>query len=205
MRIPKPCLSVHPSVPREKKLPWLRQYQSNISNWYINRKVFTCTTTWKPKNLEKTIKKVRNSNFVLWRRAESPYLRQYQSYISNWYINGKVFTSTTPWKPKNLIFFSSKISKFEFWLVTNSWNHLSFVNFSPILVVDTSMERSSRVLQHWNPKICIFSKKFEIEFWLVLKSWNHISFVNISSTLVIDTSMERSSRVLQHGSPKMWI
>ena len=59
MRIPKPCLSVrlsvrpsvHLSVPREKKLPWLRQYQSYISNWYINGKVFTSTTAWKPQNL----------------------------------------------------------------------------------------------------------------------------------------------------------
>ena len=39
VRIPKPCLSVHLSVhtPRKKKKsPWLRQYQSYISNWYIN-------------------------------------------------------------------------------------------------------------------------------------------------------------------------
>ena len=49
---PSVCLSVHLSIPREKKLPWLRQYQSYISNWYINGKVFTSTTPWKPKNLE---------------------------------------------------------------------------------------------------------------------------------------------------------
>ena len=108
MRISKPCLSVRPSVnlsvPREKKLPWLRQYQSYISNWYINWKVFTSTTAWKPKNYKKSL-------------------------------------------------------KFEFWLVTKSWNHLSFVNISPTLVIDTSMERSSRVLQHWNPKI--WRKKFK--------------------------------------------
>ena len=31
----------------------------------------------------------------------------------------------------------------------------SFVNISPtVLVIDTTMERSSRVLQHRNPKIC---------------------------------------------------
>ena len=36
-------------------------------------------------------------------------------------------------------------------------NHLSFVNISPTLVIDTSMERSSRVLQHENPK-CEFHK-----------------------------------------------
>ena len=86
---------------------------------------------------------------------KSPLLRQYQSYISNWYINGKVFTSTTPWKTENLIFFQ-KSSKFEFWLLTKSWNHLSFVNISPTLVIDTSMERSSRVLHHGNTKIWYF-------------------------------------------------
>ena len=96
-----------------------------------------------------------------------------------------------------------KSLKFEFWLVTKSWNHLSFVNISPTLVIiDTSMERSLRVLQHRNLKIRFFAKKVEIEFWLVLKSWNHLGFVNISPTLVIDSSMERSSRVLQHGNPK---
>ena len=98
VRIPKPCLSVCLSAPRKKK---------------------------------------------------SSYLRQYQSYISNWYINGKVFTSTTPWKPQNLIFFS----KFEIRILTKSWNHLSFVNISPTLVIDTPMERSSRLLQHGNIKI----------------------------------------------------
>ena len=35
-------------------------------------------------------------------------------------------------------------------------NHHSFVNISPTLVIDTSMERSSRVLQHENPKILIY-------------------------------------------------
>ena len=51
-----------------------------------------------------------SKKFEIWiltcdEELKSPYIRQYQSYISNWYINGKVFTSTTPWKPKNLIFF----------------------------------------------------------------------------------------------------
>ena len=78
-------------------------------------------------------------------------------------------------------------------------NHLSFVNISPTLVIDTSMERSSQVLQHGNQ---MFFKKFENEFWLVFwllpKCWNHTSFVNISPIVVIiDTSIERSSRVLQ--------
>ena len=38
-------------------------------------------------------------------------------------------------------------------------NHLNFVNISPTLVIDTSMERSSRVLQHGNIKIWFKKKK----------------------------------------------
>ena len=38
-------------------------------------------------------------------------------------------------------------------------NHHSFVNISPTLAIDTSMERSSRVLQHGNPDIWIFFKQ----------------------------------------------
>ena len=107
--------------------------------------------------------------------------------------------------PKIWIFFP-KNSKFEFWLSTKSWNHHSFVNISPTLVIDTSMERSSRVLHHGNTKIWIFfQKSSKFEFWLSTKSWNHHSFVNISPTLVIDTSMERPSQVLHHGNPKIWI
>ena len=102
-------------------------------------------------------------------------------------------------------FFFQKSLKFEFWLLTKSWNQHSFVNISPTLVIDTSMERFSRVLQGGNPKIGFFFQKCsKFEFWLLTKSWNHISFVNISPTLVNDTSMERSSRVLHHGNPEMW-
>ena len=88
-------------------------------------------------------------------------------------------------------------------------NRPGFVDISPTLVADTSMERSSWVLQYGDKLCFFFSKNFEIEFWLVFwlvpKSWNHLSVVNISPTLVIDTSMERSSRVLQHENPKIWI
>ena len=96
----------------ELKSPYLRQYQSYISNWYINGMVFTSTTTWKPRNM-KIFQKVRNWILsVPWvsvcLEKKLPWLRQYQSYISNWYVNGKVFTSTTTWEPKNLFFFSKK-------------------------------------------------------------------------------------------------
>ena len=69
--------------------------------------------------------------------------------------------------------------KFEFWFLTKSWNHLSFVNVSPALVIDTSMERSSRVLHHGNAKIWIFfQKSLKFKFWLSTNSWNHHSFDN---------------------------
>ena len=109
-------------------------------------------------------------------------------------------------------FFFQKSSKFEFWLLTKSWNHLSFVNISSTLVIDTSMERSSRVLHHGNPEMWKLFKKFEIdkiefcpypEFPYAEKR-NRPGFVNISPTWVIDMSMERSSRVLQHGNQKIW-
>ena len=60
-------------------------------------------------------------------------------------------------------FFFQKSSKFEFWLLTKIWNHLSFVNISPTLVIETSIEWSSRVLHHGNPEMWNFFKKFEVD------------------------------------------
>ena len=121
----------------ELKSPWLRQYQSYISNWYINGMVFTSTTPWKSRNV-KTFQKVRNwRNWILsiprvsvCREKKSPWLRQYQSYISNWCVNGKVFTSTTTWEP-NFFFFLQKVRN---WirLVLKSWNHSSRSQHAPI-------------------------------------------------------------------------
>ena len=70
-----------------------------------------------PKIWKKNSKMFEIRNLTFDKELKSPYLRLYQSYISNWYINGKVFTSTTPWKPKNLIFFFKKVrnSNFDFW------------------------------------------------------------------------------------------
>ena len=121
--------------------------------------------------------------------------------IHQWKGLHKYYTMETP----KIGFFFQKSSKFEFWLLAKSWNHLSFVNISPTLVIDTSMEWSSRVLDHGNPKIWFFfPKSSKFKFWLLTKSWNHLSFVNISPTLVIDTSMEWSSWVLHHGNLEMW-
>ena len=87
--------------------------------------------------------------------------------------------------PKIWFFFFKKSLKFEFWLLTKSWNHLSFVNISPTLVIDTSMERSSRVLHHGNPEMWKYFKKFEIEFcpypeFPYSEKKNRPGFVNIS-------------------------
>ena len=103
--------------------------------------------------------------------------------------------STTTWEPKNLIFFQ-KSSKFEFWLLTKRWNHHSFVNISPTLVIDTSMERSSRVLQHGNPKIWFFFFiKFEIEFDLYFDlCWRaEIIQVGLNMHLFVDIGDASSS------------
>ena len=75
-------------------------------------------------------------------------------------------------------------------------NHHSFVNISPTLVIDTSMERSSRVLQHGNQKIWFFfSKKFEIEFDLYFDlCWRaEIIQVGLNMHLYVDIGDASSS------------
>ena len=114
---------------------------------------------------------------------KSPWLRQYQSYISNWYINGKVFTA---WKPRKFIYFSKKF-EIELFLYTEGpypkkRNHPSFVDISPTLVIDASMERSSRVLQHVNRKIwIIFQKSSKLNFDL----WRRVEITLASSISVL--------------------
>ena len=65
--------------------------------------------------------------------------------------------STTPWKPENLIFFL----KFEigFCPYAEKRNRPGFVDISPTLVIDTSTERSLRVLYHGNQKCDFFFQK----------------------------------------------
>ena len=206
MTIPKPCLSVCLSICLHPEKRYHHSFVNISPTLVIDTSMERCSRVLHHGNPKIWIFFQKSSKFVFWRRAEITLASSIQSYISNWYINGKVFTSTTPWKPKNLIFFFfQKSLKFEFCLLTKSWNHLSFVNISPTLVIDTSMERSSQVLRHGIPKIWFFfQKSLKFKFWLLTKSWNHLSFVNISPTLVIDTSMERSLLVVHRGNPKIW-
>ena len=117
------------------------------------------------------------------------WLRQYQSYISNLYINGKVFMSTAAWKPKYLDFCWKSSNNFDCsypeCLYSEKRNHLGFVNISSTLEIDTSMERSLRVpTAAWKLKnLNFFSKKFEIEFWLVFWQGSYHRFNAIVSQL----------------------
>ena len=47
--------------------------------------------------------------------------------------------------------------------MTKSWNHLSFVNISPTLVIDTSMERFLECYSMNTQKFEFFFKKFKID------------------------------------------
>ena len=128
MRIPKPCLSVCPSVRLSVRPSVCPHPEKRNPLSFVN----ISPTLVIDASLERFSRVLYNGNQKIW------------------------------------IFFQ-KSSKFEIWLLAKSWNHLSFVDISPTLVIDTSMESSSRVLQHGNPKIWIFfSKKVwnsKFDFW----------------------------------------
>ena len=91
MRIPKSCLSVCLSVPREKISPYLRQYQSCNSNWYSTGKVSTSSTAWKPKNSIFFSEKIEIKFYLVfwlvlkyWNHPS--FVKVYSS--NNWNING---------------------------------------------------------------------------------------------------------------------
>ena len=95
-------VSVHLSIPREKKSPWLLWYQSEISNWYINGKVFMSTTTWKPKKLfffqkSSKLSRLAKLNFVRTPRKQNRpgFADISPTLVTYWYINRKVFISST--------------------------------------------------------------------------------------------------------------
>ena len=67
-------------------------------------------------------KKVRNSYLTFDEELKLPYLCQYQPYIGNWYINGKVIMSTTAWKHKKLDLKNSKLNFDLFFILTSKLN-----------------------------------------------------------------------------------
>ena len=70
-------------------------------------------------------------------------------------------------KPQNLIFFKKfeiEFCPYPDFPYTEKKNRPGFVDIRPTLVIDTTTERSLRVLQHGNQKKNVFFFKFEIEF-----------------------------------------
>ena len=148
-------VSVHLSVPREKKSPWLRQYQSYISNWYINGKVFTSRYY-----------SMKTPKFDFFFFFSKKFKIEFRCVLTSWNhlsfvnISPTLIIDTSMERSSRVLHHGNpkiwkkfqESSKFEFWLVLTSWNHLSFVNISPTLVIDTSMKRSPQALQHGNPK-----------------------------------------------------
>ena len=51
MRIPNQCLSVCPHPEKRNHHSFVNMSLTLVHNWFINGKVFTCTTPWKPQNL----------------------------------------------------------------------------------------------------------------------------------------------------------
>ena len=101
--------------------------------------------------------KVRNSNFDLCWIAEITLASLIS--VVHWQLihQWKGLHKYCTMENQKFDFFLQKKFKIEFWLVLTSWNYISFVNISPTLVIYTSMERSSRVLQHahGNPRMWI--------------------------------------------------
>ena len=55
----------------------------------------------------------------------------------------------------------------------------NFVNVSPTLEIDTSMERSLQVLHHGNPKIRFFSKNLKLNFDLYFNLCQRAEIVQV--------------------------
>ena len=70
--------------------------------------------------------------------------------------------STTAWKPQNLIFFLKfeiEFCPYPDFPYAEKRNLPGFVDISPTLVINTSTESFSRVLQHRNQKFDFFFQK----------------------------------------------
>ena len=128
-----------------------QQLTLNFGNWVE----FFCVPTWFHMRISKSCLSVCLSICLsVPREKKSPLLRQYQSYSSNWCIHN--LHEYYSMKTLKFDFFFSKKDEIEFWKVPKCWNHPSFVNISPTVVIGTWLERFSRVIQHGNPKKYIY-------------------------------------------------
>ena len=179
MRIPKPCLSVCPSVCLSIcPYPEKRNHHSfvNISPTLV----IDTSMERSSRVLQHEIPKIwfffqKSSKFEFWLVLKCWNHHSFVNISPTLVIDTSIERSSRVLQHGNSkiwFFFFSKEFENEFWLVPKSWNHHSFVNISPTIVIDTSTEKSSRVLQHGNTKICccFFSKSSKFEFWLVTMS-----------------------------------
>ena len=116
-RIPKPCLSVCPSVCPHPEKRYHLSFVNISPTLVIDTSMETSSRVLYHGNPKMWFffKKVRNwRNWILHRVSLCREKKNRPGFVNispNWYVNGKVFTSTTPWEPKNLIFFFQKSSK----------------------------------------------------------------------------------------------
>ena len=123
--------------------------------------VFTSNSSWKPKNVNFFQKVGNQRNWILFvprvsvrLEKKSPWLCQYQSYISNWYVNGKAFASTTTWEPK-IRFFFKKVRNW-IWLVLKSWNQHSSRSHLYVDIGDASLSLWGSTSSYWyNAGLCV--------------------------------------------------
>ena len=178
MRIPKPCLSVRPSVRPSVHLSVCPHPEKRYRHSFVNISPTLVIDT----SMERSSRVLHHGNPKIWiffqksSKFEFWLLMKSWNHLSFVNISPTLVIDTSMERSSRVLqhgnpkfwFFFQKSSKFEFWLVTKSWNHPSFVNMSPTLVIDTSMERSSRVLHHGNPKTGFFFKKLRnlnFDFW----------------------------------------
>ena len=111
--------------------------------------------------------------------------------IHQWKGLHEYYTIETP------IFFFQQKFEIEFcpypdFLNAEKRNRPGFVDISPTLVIDTSTERFSRVLQHRNQQFDFFSKKFEIEFDLYFDlCWRAEIKIQVGLTYMSTSGMHR--------------
>ena len=123
-----------------------------VSNWKARMRIFQCSC----------IRGFEYFNFFpdLTRSSSLRVLCLLEWWRYTWNV---MYYTSGIMETKKIDFYFQKSSKLifdlYFALCRRAEKHLSFVNISPTLVIHTSMERSSRVLQHGNPKIWFFSQK----------------------------------------------
>ena len=103
------CLSVHLFVCQRNHPSFVNISPTKVINTSVERSLRVLQH--ENPNIWFSFQKKKGRNWILTfiltcaEVLKSPWLRQYQSYSSNWYMIGELFTSTTAWEPKKKNFF----------------------------------------------------------------------------------------------------